>query len=76
MSCVRPDRIGPIGSALWLWNTAAKRVARPSTISSNTMSATARPVWFWRASTLSIFATSAARSMMSASPATGSPVNG
>ena len=41
---MRPERIGPTGSASWLWNTAAKRVKPSSTISSNTMSAWLSPV--------------------------------
>ena len=77
MSWVRPDRIGPIGSELCEWNTAAKRVVRPSTISSNTMSATASPLWLGTADALlSILATSAGRSRISSSLSSGAPVSG
>ena len=76
---VRPERIGPTGSASCEWNTAAKRVRRPSTISSNTMSAWLSPAaGAVGASTLSIFTTSAGRSARSspgrpaATPVSGS----
>ena len=61
-SCGRPDRIGPTGSASWVWNTAAKRVSVPSTISSKTMSALLRPVCGGPRGWLSILTTSAGRS--------------
>jgi hypothetical protein len=52
-------------------------VRPPSTFSSKTTSATARPEWLRRAARwLSILTASAARSMMSASLSTGSPVSG
>ena len=76
-SWVRPDRIGPIGSELCEWKTAANLVVRPSTTSSNTMSAMASPLWLGTAAALlSIFATSAGRNRMSSALATGSPVSG
>ena len=75
-SWVRPDRIGPTGSASWDWNTAAKRVRLPSTISSNTMSASLKPACGRAAGSLSILTTSAGRWMISSAVLTGTPVSG
>ena len=75
-SWVRPERIGPTGFEPWLWNTAAKRVNRASTISSNTTSAWLSPVCGRAAPTLSIFATRAGRFGGRWPNASGTPVSG
>src|SRR5581483_8465934 len=63
MSVDRAERIGPTGSDGVEWNTAAKRVKPPSTISSKTTSASLMPSWgrapLGTSPTLSIFTTSA-----------------
>src|SRR5262249_42646839 len=74
MSWVRPERIGPTGSAPLLWNTAANRVT-PSTFSSYTMSASLSPLCGRASGLLSILTTIAGR--VSASGLTsGRPVSG
>ena len=75
MSCVRPERIGPTGSDSIELNTAANRVARPSTISSYTMSAWLSPDC-GSASTLSILTTIAGRGVYAPGSATATPVKG
>ena len=73
-SCVRPERIGPTGSAPLLWNTAANRVSS-STFSSYTRSASSRPLCGRASGLLSIFTTSAGR-FAAAGSNRGRPVSG
>ena len=61
-SWVRPERIGPTGSASWRVEHGGEAGERPSTISSNTMSAWLSRSAGGRASTLSILTTIAGRS--------------
>ncbi len=75
MSCRRPERIGPTGSAPRLWNTSANRVMLSLTISSITMSASFMPLCGRAPGALSIFTMSAGSAAMNGSVAR-TPVNG
>ncbi len=70
----RAERIGPTGSAGVEWKTAAKRVKPPSTISSNTTSASLIPACGRALATLSSFTTRAGWPV--AYPPTPIPVSG
>ena len=75
MSVVRTERMGPTGLASLEWKTAANLVIPPSTISSNTTSASARPAWGRASLALSSFTMSATRSALAVS-SMGRPVSG
>ena len=74
MSWIRPERIGPTGLLPLLWKTIAKRVRLSLTISSNTMSASLKPVCGRAPGALSIFTTSAGLRMRRSG--SGMPVSG
>src|SRR3954464_6213384 len=75
MSVVRTERMGPTGLASLDWNTAASLVIPPSTISSNTTSASVRLAWGRASLALSSFTMSATRSALAVS-SIGKPVSG
>ena len=75
MSWIRPERIGPTWFEPWLWKTIANRVRLALTISSNTMSASLKPVWGRAGGALSIFTTNATWPA-SAGSAISTPVSG
>src|SRR5579864_7434085 len=73
MSVDRADRTGSTGESVD-WNTDARRVIPPSTISSTTMSALLMPACGRALGALSIFTIKAGRSSVAGVP--GSPVRG
>src|SRR5665647_43495 len=69
----RTERIGPISSGIWEWNTATNRETSNSTIVSQTTSAYSRPDWGRAALVFSILTAMAGRCAISA---VATPVRG
>src|SRR3954467_14013790 len=74
-SWIRPERMGPTGSVSPLWNTIANRVRLSLTISSNTRSASLKPLCGRAPLALSILTISAGRAAIAGS-GLSIPVNG